>query len=75
MVFGSEGVGLKCMEGDVQGECEHALESQRGWHCTLNSVDLEAALEDGYRVPRCYTVFDWDVTKTRTDLFTQMIKV
>ena len=66
---------FKCMEGDIQAKCCHSSDWERGWHCTLNSPDLEAALELGYRVPRCYSIYDWGASYTTTDIFKQMIQV
>lgn len=55
--------------------CNHTSFYERGWHCTLNSVDLESALEAGYYVPRCYSIYDWGAFHTRDDLFKEMIQV
>lgn len=63
------------MESGSQERCPHKLDSERGFHATLNSVDLEQALEDGWRVPRCYEIYDWGVDNTTTTLFASMISV
>jgi hypothetical protein len=63
------------MERGSPVDCNHERDEERGWHCCLNSVDLEAALEDdGGRVARCYEILCWNPKLTRTDLFHGMIK-
>lgn len=55
--------------------CSHESYHDRGFHTTLNSIDLIGALEIGYLVPRCYQIYDWGKSETRHDLFQDMIKV
>lgn len=66
---------FKCMELNNQASCQHDSYFERGFHCTLNSPDLEAALELGYKALRVYQIYDWKRSQTTNDLFKNMIAV
>lgn len=60
-------------EADCGAICRHSSEAERGLHATLNSVDLEQALVDGWRVLRVYELYDWGAAPTTDQLFKSMI--
>ena len=39
--------------------CQHG-EAQRGFICTATNVELELALDRGYRITRMYTIYHWE---------------
>jgi hypothetical protein len=55
--------------------CDHNQDAERGFFCTLNSVDLEQGLRDGGRIGRIDQILDWGVEKTDQDIFSGMIAV
>lgn len=61
------------MEESQKEACTHEKDSERGWHCVLNSVDIEEGLRSGGRIVRVYEVWDWSRSQCRSDLFTTMI--
>ena len=60
---------LKCANTN-KDKCHHT-DAERGWTCTLTSIELKEALMQGYTITRCYRI--WSYSRTE-NLFKEYVK-